>query len=137
VSAKSAFDYAVMRVVPRVERGEQINVGVVLHCRTRGFLGARVALDRGRLLALWPGLVADPVELDELERHLQALVAIAAGQADGGPIAQLPAPDRFHWLVAPRSTILQPSAVHSGLCEDPAQALERLFERMVAPLPSR
>jgi hypothetical protein len=128
VPAKSAFDYAVVRLVPRVERGEQLNVGVVLHCRTLRFLGARVSLDRARLAALWPPAAA---EADEIARHLEALVAIAEGRPEGGPIAALPVPDRFHWLVAPRSTILQTSPVHSGLCDDPGAALERLFGQLV------
>ncbi len=132
MSARHAYDYALVRVVPRVERGECLNAGVVLHSRTLGFLGARIALDRQRLQALAPSITAD--EVDSIDRHLAAIVAICAGRADGGPVATLPAPDRFHWIVAPRSTIIQMSAVHSGLCHDPALELERLFERLVCVL---
>lgn len=115
-----------LRVVPDIERGERINAGVVLFARTRDFLGARVALDRPRLLAIAPRADADAVA-----RHLDGLARIAAGEADAGPIAALPAHRRFHWLVAPASTIVQPSAVHTGLCDDPAAALDRLFARLV------
>jgi Protein of unknown function (DUF3037) len=122
----SAFDYAVVRVVPRVDRGEFINAGVVLYCLSQRFLGALVQLDEGRLLALAP-----EVDLALVRSHLEALPRICAGGADAGPIGQLTQRERWHWLVAPRSTILQTSPVHSGLCEDPPQALEHLMDRMV------
>jgi hypothetical protein len=127
VPAPSTFDYGVVRVVPRVERGEFINAGVILYCRVRDFLAARVTLDRPRLQALSPA-----AEADEIERHLQALVAVCAGHPDAGPIATLPPAERFHWLVAPRSTVIQVSPVHSGLCTDPQTTLDRLFAQMVA-----
>lgn len=122
------FDYAVIRVVPRVERGERINAGVVLHCRTRRFLGARIALDPARLLALAPD-----VDLEEVERALALIPRICAGDPSGGPIAALPQPDRFHWLVSPRSTVIQPGPVHSGISDDPDATLDRLLATMVLP----
>lgn len=123
---RAPFQYAVLRVVPDVERGERLNAGVVLLARTRDFLGARVALDEARLRALWPG-----ADAAALARHLQGLARIAAGDPAGGPIAALEPSQRFHWLVAPSSTAVQPSAVHTGLCDDPAAALDRLFARLV------
>ncbi len=122
----SPFSYAVLRVVPRVERGERFNVGVVLYCRQRSFLGARVHLHEELLAALAPD-----VEPDELRGHLEALVRVAAGQQRSGPIAALPQSDRFGWLVAASSTMIQPSEVHTGLCEDPAATLDQLFEELV------
>src|SRR5687767_4810659 len=110
----SSFDYAVVRVVPRVEREEQINAGVILFCRTQAFLGARVGLDHARLVGLAPDL-----DVDEVEQHLAVIPLICHGDPSGGPIAELPTWERFHWLVAPRSTVVQISPVHSGLCEDP------------------
>ncbi len=127
----SPFDYAVVRVVPRVDRGEFINAGVVLYCLSQRFLGALVELDEGRLVALAP-----EVDLALVRTHLEALPRICAGGVDAGPIGQLPQKERWHWLVAPRSTILQTSPVHSGLCEEPSRALEDVMERMVRP-PSR
>jgi hypothetical protein len=124
--ARSPFQYALLRVVPDVERGECLNAGVVLFARTREFLGARVALDEARLRALDPG-----ADAAALARHLDGLAAVAAGDAGAGPIARLPASARFGWLVAPSSTVVQPSAVHTGLCDDPARELERLFARLV------
>jgi hypothetical protein len=124
--ARHAFDYAVVRVVPRVERGEQINVGVILYCQTLRFLDARIALDRSRLLAIDPG-----VDVEEVERALALIPLICRGDAAGGPIAQLPMGERFHWLVSPRSTITQCSPVHSGLCDEPEAALEHLLQKMV------
>ena len=123
----SPFSYAILRVVPRVERGERLNVGVVVFCRPLGYLGARTGLDDARLRALAPDL--DPALV---RPHLQAVERIARGDADGGPIAQLDLTDRFHWLTAPSSTIIQPSEVHTGLCEDPAAQLERLYAELVA-----
>ncbi len=124
--AHSTFDYAIVRVVPRVERGEFINAGVILFCLTSRFLAAKVELDEKRLLALAP-----EVDLELVRGHLTAIPRICAGGRAAGPIGQLPQKERWHWLVAPRSTILQMSLVHSGLCEDPAQALEHLMDRMV------
>jgi len=126
VPAASSFDYAVVRVVPRVERGEQVNAGVVLFCLQLDFLAARVEVNAPRLAALWPA-----VDVELVAQHLAAIPRICAGGPDGGPIARLSRRERFHWLVAPRSTIIQVSAVHSGLCEAPGQALEHLFRQMV------
>jgi hypothetical protein len=131
VPAHSSFDYAIVRVVPRVERGECINAGVILFCLTQRFLAAKVELDERRLLALAPD-----VDLELVRGHLEAIPRICAGGRAAGPIGQLPQKERWHWLVAPRSTIIQTSPVHSGLCEDPAQALEHLMDRMVR-LPSQ
>ncbi len=123
---RSPFEYAIVRVVPRVERGEAFNAGIVLMCRPRRFLGARVELDERVLVALAPD--CDPAIVRE---HLAAIEAVAGGDPDGGPIAALPAPERFHWLVAPSSTIIQPSEVHTGLTADPASTLEHLFRSLV------
>ncbi len=115
-----------MRLVPRVERGERINAGVVLFSRPRGYLGARTALDEPRALLLWPDLDVEPVRA-----HLTAVERIAAGDPAGGPIARLDAAARFHWLVAPSSTIIQPSQVHTGICREPAEEMEKLFRELV------
>lgn len=123
-----AFDYAVVRVVPRVDRGEFLNVGVILFCPTRGFLDCRVELDRERLKALAPS-----IDLDVVESYLEAIPKICAGGGDAGSIGSLPQRARFHWLVAPRSTIIQTSDVHSGVHEDPKAALDGLFEKLVLP----
>jgi hypothetical protein len=121
-----AYDYAVIRAVPRVERGERINVGVVLSCPTLGFLDCTTHLDRARLLALDPG-----ADAEALARHLASLEAVCRGQPGAGPIAALPRTERFHWLVSPRSTVLQASHVHSGRCDDPARALAHLHATLV------
>jgi hypothetical protein len=128
VSAGSPFSYAVYRVVPSVERGERINVGVVVFSRPLKYLAARTALDEQRLAALWPGL--DPATI---RPHLSALERVAAGDPDAGPIALLDQTARFHWLVSPSSTIIQPSAVHTGLCDEPDEQLDKLFRALVAP----
>jgi hypothetical protein len=122
----SPFQYAIVRVVPRVERGECVNAGVVLFCRPRRFLEARLELDEARLRALAPD-----VDLDAVHAHLDALRRIAAGDDAAGAIAALPASERFHWLVAPSSTIIQCSAVHTGLTDDPEGELERLVAQLV------
>ena len=124
--AEHPFQYAIVRIVPRVERGERLNAGVVLLCRPRRFLAARVALDHGRLAALAPGV--DPVTI---ETHLAAIERIAAGDPSAGPIARLGQGERFHWLVAPSSTVIQPSEVHTGLCDDPAAELAHLMDQLV------
>ena len=121
------FQYAILRVVPDVERGEALNAGVVLFCRRLRFLGARTALDVAALAALAPG--CDP---DEVRAHLDVLERVAAGAPDGGPIAALAPSERFHWLTAPSSTMVQPSPVHTGMTSDPAAELDHLFERLVA-----
>jgi Protein of unknown function (DUF3037) len=126
VPERSPFDYAIIRVVPRVEREEFINAGVIVSCPEQGFLEARIELDRARLAALDSTL--DP---ERVERYLETIPAICAGGAQAGPIGALPQRSRFHWLVAPRSTIIQTSPVHSGLCGDPRSALEHLLGTMV------
>ena len=123
---RNAFQYAIVRVLPSVERGECLNVGVVLLCRPRRFLGARIRLDEQRLAAFAPGL--DPVTI---RPHLDAIERVAAGDPSAGPIARLGQAERFHWLVAPSSTIIQPSDVHSGLCDDPAVELDHLMATLV------
>lgn len=125
--APDPFQYAVLRLVPRIEREEFVNVGVIVFCRTRRFLQARVALDPRRIEALAPGF-----DLDAVREHLEARVRVAAGDPDAGPIAALPQSERFHWLVAPSSTVIQTSPVHSGLCEQPEELLDRLFAQLVA-----
>ena len=126
---RHAFDYAVVRVVPRVEREEFINAGAIVHSPALQFLGARVELDRRRLLALAPDL--DPEQLDEIERYLQGIVAICAGAPGAGPLARLSISQRFHWLIAPRSHVVQTGPVHAGMCSDPESALEHLVELAV------
>lgn len=121
-----SFDYAVLRVVPRVEREEFINAGVLLFCLGRNYLDARVHLDEARVRALWP-----ETDVETLRQHLDAFPRICAGGADAGPIAQLSKRQRFHWLVAPRSTMIQVSPVHSGLCEAPDVTIEQLFRTLV------
>ncbi|HWQ11493.1 MAG TPA: DUF3037 domain-containing protein [Roseiflexaceae bacterium] len=129
--ARSVFEYAVIRVVPRVERGECINAGVVLLCRARRFLQARIHLDRARLLALAPD-----VDVEAVAEQLAHIPLVCRGGPEAGPLGELPAHERFRWLTAPRSTIIQPSPVHSGICDDPQAALDHLFETMVSrPLP--
>jgi hypothetical protein len=123
---RNAFQYAIVRLMPRVERGESLNVGVILLCRPRRYLGARMALDEGRLAAFAPDL--DPASI---RPHLEAIERIAAGDPAAGAIARLGQPERFHWLVAPSSTIIQPSEVHSGLCDDPATELDHLVATLV------
>lgn len=121
------FQYAVIRLVPCIERGEFINVGVIVFCRTRGFLTARVALDPRRARAIAPD-----ADLDGVSATLDAIALVAAGDPTAGPIASLPQSERFHWLVAPSSTVIQTSSVHSGLCEDPERIVSHLFDRLVA-----
>jgi hypothetical protein len=128
VNGDNSFSYAVYRVVPHVDRGERINVGVVLFSRPLDFLGARTSLDEQRLAALWP-----EIDAASIRPHLDAIERIARGDADAGPIAALDTTARFHWLVAPSSTIIQPSAVHTGTCGEPAAELDALFASLVAP----
>jgi hypothetical protein len=126
VPVPSSFDYAVVRVVPRVERGEFINAGVIVFCLQHRFLEARVQVDEARLKALWP-----EVDLELVRKHLEAIPRICAGDVTAGPIARLSQRERFHWLVSPRSTIIQVSPVHSGLCEEPGQTVEQLSRRLL------
>ncbi len=124
----ASYDYAVIRVVPRVERGERINAGVIVSCATQRFLEAAVALDAARLRALDP-----TVDVAEIEAALAVIPWIAAGDERGGPVAKLPRGERFHWLVAPRSAVIQTSPVHSGIDDDPRAALHALLARYVLP----
>ena len=126
--SRSPFQYAIVRIVPRVERGERLNAGVIVLCRPRRYLAARTALDGARLKALEPE--ADP---EAVRPHLEAIERIAAGDSSAGPIAALTQGERFHWLVSPSSTIIQPSDVHTGLTDDPAAELQALFEHLVLP----
>lgn len=123
---RSPYQYAIIRVVPRVDRGERLNAGVVLLCRSKAFIGARTELDEGRLAALAPDV--DPATV---RPHLAAIERIARGDPAGGPLARLSVAERFHWLVSPASTIIQPSAVHTGLTADPTAELEHLFATLV------
>jgi hypothetical protein len=127
VPGREDFQYAILRVVPHVERGECLNAGVVLFCRRLGFLGARTELDEAALAA-----VAPDCDVPAVRAHLETLERVAAGAEDAGPIAGLDPSERFHWLTAPSSTIVQSSAVHTGLTSDPAGELEHLFERLVS-----
>ena len=127
MSERKAFQYTILRVVPNVERGERVNVGVVVYSPERKFLGARTRVDSERLHALAPDL-----DVEALEHHLDSLVAIAMGDPNGGPLAQLPQAERFGALSAPSSTIVQPSEVHTGICEDGGNELDDLFRRLVS-----
>jgi len=124
----SSYDYAVIRIVPRVEREEFLNAGVILFAKVAGVLVAAVELDEARFAALAPGRDPGPIR-----EHLASLERVAHGGPDAGPVGQLSQSQRFHWLTAPRSTVIQVSAVHSGLCDDPEAELQRLFERLVSP----
>jgi Protein of unknown function (DUF3037). len=125
---REAFEYAVLRVSPRVERGETVNVGVVLFCRTRRFLGMKVDLGERQVAAL--RALAPDADLDAVRSHLASIEAIVAGESAAGPIAALAAPERFRWVTSPSSTIIQPSEVHGGMTEDPRASLEELFEKL-------
>ncbi|MBV9710797.1 MAG: DUF3037 domain-containing protein [Ktedonobacteraceae bacterium] len=124
--ATSSYDYAIIRIVPCVERGECINIGVILFCRTRRFLGALLHLDQQRLNVLAPQL-----DLLALQQQLEHFLAVCDGKEGSGPIGQLPQSERFHWLVSPRSTIIQSSPVHSGTSDDPEAALQDLLKKFV------
>lgn len=124
--APASFDYALLRVVPRVERQEFINAGVVVYCPERRYLDARIHLNLVRLQALWP-----EVDPDLVRQHLEAIPRICAGDPQAGPIAQLSQRERFHWLTSPRSTIVQPSPVHTGVCNATDGILERLEKQFL------
>jgi hypothetical protein len=130
VPGPSSFDYAVVRLVPRVEREEFINVGIILFCRTRGCLIARIAPDLSRLAVLAPNF-----DLSAVRDQLELIQRICAGGPESGPYGEMSRSERFQWLVSPRSTTIQVSAVHCGLCTDPQTALDELFGRFVQPLP--
>lgn len=121
-----SFDYSVIRIVPRVDRGEFVNAGVILFCSTRAFLDARIELNRARLLALAPEL-----DLAAVESHLEVIPRVCRGGKEAGPIGELPQRARFHWLVAPRSTVIQMSPVHSGVHRDLEAAMESLMGKLV------
>jgi len=121
-----SYDYAVVRVVPRVEREEFVNVGIVVSCPVKDYLEARIELDETRLRAL-----DSHIDIDSVRRHLASIPMICAGGDDAGPIGKLSPRERFHWLVAPRSTVIQTSAVHTGRCTDPQGTLEHLLDVMV------
>jgi hypothetical protein len=122
----TSFDYAAIRVVPRVERQEFINAGVVVFCLEKRYLAARTHLDEKRLKALWP-----EIDVELVREHLEAIPRICAGDPEAGPIARLSHRERFHWLTSPRSTIIQPSSVHTGLCENTGDLLERLASQLL------
>lgn len=124
--AVETYDYAVIRVVPRVEREEFVNVGVIVSCPKANFLDARIEVDEARLRALDPA-----IDLESVRAHLASIPAICRGGPDAGPIGRLSPRERFHWLVAARSTIIQASPAHTGRCEDPPALLERLMDTMV------
>ena len=128
---RSIYNYAVIRIVPRVERAEFINAGVILDCQDASFLDARIELDEARLLALDP-----QVDLTIVRAHLSAIHAICAGGKEAGPLGTLSRRERFGWLTAPRSTLIQTSPVHSGQCDDAAGALEHLTQTMVRVPPA-
>jgi hypothetical protein len=123
---RCSFDYAVVRIVPRVERGEFVNAGVIVFCSTESYLAARVELPRERLLVLDPEL-----DLELVAAHLDVIPRVCRGGKDAGPIGELPQRARFHWLVAPRSTIIQMSPVHAGVQDDLDAALDSLFAKLV------
>lgn len=124
--ALCSYDYAIVRVVPRVEREELINAGVILSCPEQDFLAARIELDERRLLALDAG-----IDIESVRANLASIPLVCAGGPAAGPIGKLSPRERFHWLVAPRSTIIQTSPVHSGRCRDPAETLDHLVQTMV------
>jgi len=126
VPAEYTYDYAIIRIVPRVERGEMINVGVILSCPDAEFLDARIEIDEARVLALEPA-----IDLEAVRAHVAAIAAVCRGGAEAGGIGALPQRRRFHWLVAPRSTMIQMSPVHTGRTDDPRRVLDRLLETMV------
>jgi len=129
VSERLAFDYVIVQVVPRVDRDERLNAGVVLFCPVAAFLGCRIVLDEQRVRVLAPD-----IDLAAVGAQLDAIRAVCAGDAAAGPIARLTPSERFHWLATPRSTVVQPSVAHAGLCDEPAIALARLFDSAVPSL---
>ncbi len=124
------FEYAILRVTPRLERGELVNVGVVVFCRTRGYLGVKLELAERQLAAL--RALEPDLNIGEIRAHLHSIRRVAAGDVDAGPIARLAAPERFRWLSSPSSTMIQPSDVHGGLTDDPEAELHDLFEKLAS-----
>lgn len=123
---RSSYDYAVVRVVPSVERAEFVNVGIILFSKSRDVLAASIGLDEARLQAMAP-----TADVPSVRTHLDSIERICADGPGAGPIGKLSQSQRFQWLVSPRSTVIQTSPVHSGLCDDPHEELDRLFERLV------
>ena len=128
----NSYDYAIVRIVPRVEREEFVNVGVIVSCPQKEFLEARIEVDESRLRALDP-----TIDIEAIRAHLASIPAICAGGSQGGTIGKLSRRERFDWLVAPRSTIIQTSKVHTGRCTDPSTLLEHLLNTMVRQPPSQ
>lgn len=126
MQGKHLFEYAIIRIVPKVEREEFLNVGIILYCKDLKFLNAKYTVNKERLNA-----VCAEVDCKEVEEHLQSFEKISKGDKEGGPIAALDLPSRFRWLTATRSTILQTSKVHPGFCEDPQETLEKLYRQLV------
>lgn len=126
MGVEHTYDYAIIRVVPRVERGEAINAGVIVSCPELDFLEARIALDPARLKAIDPS-----VDIEAMRAHLDLIPRICLGGAEAGPVGELPQRGRFHWLVSPRSTVIQTSPVHTGRTDDPSAALAHLVDTMV------
>ncbi|MFZ0274685.1 MAG: DUF3037 domain-containing protein [Acidobacteriaceae bacterium] len=126
--APASFDYAILRVLPRVERQEFINAAVIAFCPELRFLDARVHLDTARLTALWPD-----ADIEIIRNHLDAIPRICQGDPTAGPIARLSQRERFHWLISPRSTIIQPSPVHTGVCDSTDNLLDHLAQQFLLP----
>ncbi|HTM93715.1 MAG TPA: DUF3037 domain-containing protein [Flavisolibacter sp.] len=126
MQGKHLFEYAIIRIVPRVEREEFLNVGIILYCKDRKFLDTKYTINKERISAL-----CAEVDCKEVEEHLQSFEKIAKGEKDGGSIAALDLPSRFRWLTATRSTIIQTSKVHPGFTEDPKETLEKLYQQLV------
>jgi hypothetical protein len=124
---RAQFQYAILRVVPDVERGERLNAGIVLHCRPQRFLAARIWLDEPLLLQMAP-----TADIASIRAHLELVPRLCAGDRDAGPLALLDQAERFHWLASPSSTMVQPSAVHTGLTADAGATLDGLMARLVA-----
>lgn len=122
----ASFDYAILRVVPRVERQEFINAGVVAFCLEKRYLAARIHLNEDRLHALWPD-----ADVAQAREHLEAVRRICEGDSGAGPIAKLSQRERFHWITSPRSTIIQPSPIHTGVCDEPDGLLDRLARQFL------
>lgn len=126
MQGKHLFEYAVVRIVPQVEQEEFLNAGVILYCSAKKFLRCRVVIDDTRLRML-----CNDIDFDELRSHVHSFERICRGGKDAGPIGELSLPERFRWLTAARSTVIQTSKVHPGLCNDPEETLNQLFEKMV------
>lgn len=126
MQGKHLFEYAIIRIVPRVEREEFLNVGIILYCKDKKFLDTKYTINKERISVL-----CTEVDCKEVEEHLQSFEKIAKGEKDGGSIATLDLPSRFRWLTATRSTIIQTSKVHPGFCDDPKETLEKLFAQLV------